>query len=111
MFPPGLWNVRGVTINRGRLANNISEAWGNAILSLVGRKRPIVWKAIDGPRKDTAYDKEVATHEAHRQRHPKKLKRALVEFQNRARDLCEDHQDGRGGLGDFARGVARSTNA
>ena len=111
MFPPELWNVRGVTMNHGHRANNISEAWNNAFLSLVGHKHPSVWKAIDGFRKDTAYDEAVVTHEDQGQRQPKKSKRALVEFQNRVRNICEYHQAGRRGMGGFLRGVARSMKA
>ena len=111
MFPPELWGARDVTMSRGHRTNNISEAWNDAFLPVVGQKHPSVWNTMDGFRKHTAYDEAVVTHEDQGQRQPKNLKRTLVEFQNRVRNLCEDHQAGRRDMGDFLRGVAGSMKA
>ena len=43
MFPPELWNVRGVTMDLGHRANSISDSWGYAFLSLVGHVGQRVW--------------------------------------------------------------------
>ena len=108
MFDRNLRSVREVTMDRARRANNISEARGNAFLfSLVGRKRPAVRRSIE----DVAIDEPAVIRRGQGVRQPKKVKRALVEFQNRVRDMHEEYERGEREMETFDRGVARAMKA
>ena len=109
MFGRNLWNMRQVTMDRGHRTNNISEAWGNAFFSLVGHKHPTVWRSIEGFKKDVAMDEAVVVHHEQGVRQPKKVKRTLVEFQNRVRNMCDEYERGERDMETFIRGVARAT--
>ena len=108
MFDRNLWNMRQVTMDRGHRTNNISEAWNNAFFSLVGHKHPTVWRSIEGFKKDVAMDEAVVVHHEQGMRQPKKVKRTLVEFQNRVRNMCEEYERGERDMETFIRGVARA---
>ena len=44
-------------------------------------------------------------------RNPEEVKRALVEFQNRVRNICEEYERGERDMETFTRGVARAMKA
>ena len=111
MFDRNLWNMRQVTLDRARKTNNISDARSNAFFSLVGHKRPKVWRSIGGFKKDVAMDEEVLIHHDRGMRRPKKVKRALVEFQNRVRNMCEEYERGERDMETSIRGVAWAMKA
>ena len=111
MFDRNLWNMRDVTMDRAHSANNISEDRNNAFFSLVGHRRPKVWKSIEGFRKDVAIDESVVIHHDQGMTQPKKVGRALVEFQNRVRNMCEDYKRGSSDMEPFIRGVAGAMKA
>ena len=108
MFDRNLRNMREVTMGRAQRTNNISDSRDNAFFPLVGHKHPTLWRSIEWFKKDAALDEAVIIHREQGARQPKKVKRTLVESQNRVRNMCEDYERGERDMEEFIRGVARA---
>ena len=54
IFPPVIWNVRDITINKEDRTKNICKAWNIGYQKLVGHKHPSFWTSIEYIRKDEA---------------------------------------------------------
>ena len=96
------------TLHDGSRTNNMCESWNHAFKSLLGYNNPTIWACIEALKKDNTMVCLALDNHERGILYKKRINQKSANLQEKLRNLCEEHENGRRRNVSFLTAVGRT---